>query len=93
MNEEIIQSSQGRLGSESLSCWFGMVSPSLRHSAGASWTLRQDMLYGWKPRRPFPDPVLSGPRRHNTKGHCRPRASSAKTRGFHTQLDEGPETP
>ena len=25
------------------------------------------------------------------KGH--PRASSAKTRGFHTQLDEGPETP
>ena len=22
-----------------------------------------------------------------------PRASSAKTRGFHTQLDEGPETP
>ena len=30
---------------------------------------------------------------HNTKGHCHPRASSAKTRGFHTQLDEGPETP
>ena len=28
-----------------------------------------------------------------TKGHCHPRASSAKTRGFHTQLDEGPETP
>ena len=27
------------------------------------------------------------------KGHCHPRASSAKTRGFHTQLDEGPETP
>ena len=25
--------------------------------------------------------------------HCHPRASSAKTRGFHTQLDEGPETP
>ena len=24
---------------------------------------------------------------------CHPRASSAKTRGFHTQLDEGPETP
>ena len=23
--------------------------------------------------------------------HCQPRASSAKTRGFHTQLDEGPE--
>ena len=23
----------------------------------------------------------------------RPRASSAKTRGFHTQLDDGPETP
>ena len=23
----------------------------------------------------------------NTKGHCHPRASSAKTRGFHTQLD------
>ena len=22
------------------------------------------------------------------KGHCHPRASSAKTRGFHTQLDE-----
>ena len=68
MNEEIIQSSQGRLGSESLSCWFGMVSPSLRHSAGASWTLRQDMLYGWKPRRPFPDPVLSGPKRKRRKG-------------------------
>ena len=32
-------------------------------------------------------------RLHNTKGHCHPRASSAKTRGFHTQLDEGPETP
>ena len=30
---------------------------------------------------------------HNTKGHCHPRASSAKTRGFHTQLDEGPESP
>ena len=30
---------------------------------------------------------------HNTKGHCHPRASSAKTRGFHTQLDGGPETP
>ena len=29
----------------------------------------------------------------HTKGHCHPRASSAKTRGFHTQLDEGPETP
>ena len=28
-----------------------------------------------------------------TKGHCHPRASSAKTRGLHTQLDEGPETP
>ena len=28
-----------------------------------------------------------------TKGHCHPRASSAKTRGFHTQLEEGPETP
>ena len=27
------------------------------------------------------------------EGHCHPRASSAKTRGFHTQLDEGPETP
>ena len=26
------------------------------------------------------------------KGRCHPRASSAKTRGFHTQLDEGPET-
>ena len=28
-----------------------------------------------------------------TKGHCHPRASSAKTRGFHTQLDEGPAGP
>ena len=28
----------------------------------------------------------------NTKGHCHPRASSAKTRGVHTQLAEGPET-
>ena len=28
---------------------------------------------------------------HNTKGHCHPRASSAKTRGFHTQLDEWPQ--
>ena len=26
-------------------------------------------------------------------GKDRARASSAKTRGFHTQLDEGPETP
>ena len=25
--------------------------------------------------------------------NCQPRASSAKTRGCHTQLDEGPETP
>ena len=30
---------------------------------------------------------------YRAKGHCHPRASSAKTRGFHTQLDEGPETP
>ena len=29
----------------------------------------------------------------DTKGIFHPRASSAKTRGFHTQLDEGPETP
>ena len=27
------------------------------------------------------------------EGALPPRASSAKTRGFHTQLDEGPETP
>ena len=33
MSEEITQSAQGRLGSESLTWWFGMVSPSLRHSA------------------------------------------------------------
>ena len=39
----------------------------------------------------LPAPPLKPP--HNTKGHCHPRASSAKTRGFHTQLDEGPETP
>ena len=26
-------------------------------------------------------------------GHLHPRASSGKTRGFHTQLDEGPEIP
>ena len=32
-------------------------------------------------------------RRVPPRGHCHPRASSAKTRGFHTQLDEGPETP
>ena len=36
-----------------------------------------------------PDEALGGG--HNTKGHCHPRASSAKTRGFHTQLDEGPD--
>ena len=43
---------------------------------------------------PPPCIVLKEPRvPHNTKGHCHPRASSAKTRGFHTQLDEGPETP
>ena len=30
---------------------------------------------------------------HETSTELRPRASSAKTRGFHTQLDEGPETP
>ena len=34
-----------------------------------------------------------GLKESDTKGHCHPRASSAKTRGFHTQLDEGPETP
>ena len=28
-----------------------------------------------------------------TLGTSGARASSAKTRGFHTQLDEGPETP
>ena len=39
-------------------------------------------------RNPPPDPG-----RGHTKGHCHPRASSAKTRGFHTQLDEGPEAP
>ena len=27
------------------------------------------------------------------EGAFHPRASSAKTRGFHTQLDKGPETP
>ena len=37
--------------------------------------------------------AVYGVAHHNTKGHCHPRASSAKTRGFHTQLDEGPETP
>ena len=36
---------------------------------------------------------LWGHKESDTKGHCHPRASSAKTRGFHTQLDEGPETP
>ena len=30
----------------------------------------------------------TGQAAHNTKGHCHPRASSAKTRGVHTQLDE-----
>ena len=36
---------------------------------------------------------IMGKCREMAKGHCHPRASSAKTRGFHTQLDEGPETP
>ena len=30
---------------------------------------------------------------HRLDGHEFECASSAKTRGFHTQLDEGPETP
>ena len=47
------------------------------HEAGHSKPVLWDNPEGW----------------HNTKGHCHPRASSAKTRGFHTQLDEGPETP
>ena len=36
-------------------------------------------------------PSSRGSSTQGTKGHCHPRASSAKTRGFHTQLDEGPE--
>ena len=36
-------------------------------------------LHQWLPVSPVPTPGSS--------------ASSAKTRGFHTQLDEGPETP
>ena len=46
----------------------------------------------WGTRVSFPSGFLSVYAQH-TKGHCHPRASSAKTRGFHTQLDEGPETP
>ena len=30
---------------------------------------------------------------HNTKGHGHPRASSGKTRRFHTQLNKWPVTP
>ena len=43
--------------------------------------------------RPLAGQCLACSLHDNTKGHCHPRASSAKTRGFHTQLDEGPETP
>ena len=46
-----------------------------------------------KGKAEIPAATREKPCRHNTKGHCHPRASSAKTRGFHTQLDEGPETP
>ena len=46
-----------------------------------------------RPRPLTEHPATEGAHVHNTKGHCHPRASSAKTRGFHTQLDEGPETP
>ena len=38
-------------------------------------------------------PHLSGETKVQKGKSCHPRASSAKTRGFHTQLDEGPETP
>ena len=37
--------------------------------------------------------VLGFPSRRGLTPRGHPRASSAKTRGFHTQLDEGPETP
>ena len=39
------------------------------------------------------DAAARGTRQDTAKGHCHPRASSAKSRGFHTLLDEGPETP
>ena len=45
---------------------------------------------------PRPGPLFEGnPVGEGTtrRGSANTRASSAKTRGFHTQLDEGPETP
>ena len=55
------------------------------------------MTHAESPR--FPGPLLRRTRGLDpsskatlwVKGHCHPRASSAKTRGFHTQLDEGPD--
>ena len=39
------------------------------------------------------EPWRPSSRRSPYEGTAGTRASSAKTRGFHTQLDEGPETP
>ena len=50
---------------------------------GAGTLIPSAQRFVWAAKQPLGSAAL----------HCHPRASSAKTRGFHTQLDEGPETP
>ena len=64
---------------------------SSRVATRVSWSPLSG-LKGVQPPLPFGERTRDcspGHAGHNTKGHCHPRASSAKTRGFHTQLDVG----
>ena len=66
--------------------------PPPRWRAAQIWGKQPDVAPPPSPRsRPQQPRRPTGGDR--AKGHCHPRASSAKIRGFHTQLDEGPETP
>ena len=58
-----------------------------------SWQELVSRIWNFSLKACFSGASESAPLIFQAKGHCHPRASSAKTRGFHTQLDEGPETP
>ena len=67
-----------------------LLLPPLRESAGLPQALLCCFLC---PECPLPPESESEVAQSCPKGHCHPRASFAKIRRFHTQLDEGPETP
>ena len=66
------------------------ISPSNEYSGLISFRIDRLDLLAPEARTPLRRQHCGG--RHNTKGHCHPHESSAKARGFHTKLDEGPET-